>query len=173
AVPQTGQLPLGGGALLRADGGDHGRRPALHPLRRLGGADGRGGAVSAATDTLAERAPGGAAGGRAEGRGARAWRWLREHAVSIVAALVVVYMLIPIAVILLFSFNDPAGRYNFTWVGFTLEHWGNAFGIPELTSALWTSVRLALLATLISTVIGTLMALALVRHRFFGRRAAN
>lgn len=129
--------------------------------------------MSAATDTLAERAPGGAAGGRAEGRGARAWRWLREHAVSIVAALVVVYMLIPIAVILLFSFNDPAGRYNFTWVGFTLEHWGNAFGIPELTSALWTSVRLALLATLISTVIGTLMALALVRHRFFGRRAAN
>ena len=83
------------------------------------------------------------------------------------------YMLIPIAVIFFFSFNDPPGRYNFTWVGFTLEHWGNAFGIPELNEALLTSLKLAVLATLISTAIGTLMAIALVRHEFFGRRAAN
>jgi spermidine/putrescine transport system permease protein len=107
------------------------------------------------------------------GRGGGAWRWLREHAVQIVAVLVVLYMLIPIAVIFGFSFNDPAGRYNFTWVGFTLEHWSNAFGIPELNEALVTSLKLAVLATLISTVIGTLMALALVRYDFFGRRAAN
>ncbi len=102
-----------------------------------------------------------------------AWRWLREHAVNIVAGLVVAYMLIPIAVIFVFSFNDPAGKYNFTWVGFTLKHWANAFGIPELNSALLTSLKLAVLATLISTAIGTLMALGLVRHRFHGRRAAN
>jgi spermidine/putrescine transport system permease protein len=106
-------------------------------------------------------------------RGARFWLWLREHAVNIVAALVVIYMLIPIIVIFAFSFNDPAGRYNFTWVGFTLSHWSNAFGIEELTSALGTSLKLAVLATVISTAIGTLMALALVRHEFFGRRAAN
>ena len=105
--------------------------------------------------------------------GGGTWRWLREHAVQIVAVLVVLYMLIPIAVIFGFSFNDPAGRYNFTWVGFTLEHWSNAFGIPELNEALVTSLKLAVLATLISTVIGTLMALALVRYDFFGRRAAN
>ena len=104
---------------------------------------------------------------------ARSWLWLREHAVIIVAALVVIYMLIPIAVIFVFSFNDPAGRFNFTWVGFTLEHWGNAFSIPELNEALWTSIKLAVLATLISTVIGTLMAIALVRHQFFGRRLTN
>jgi spermidine/putrescine transport system permease protein len=102
-----------------------------------------------------------------------AWRWLREHAVNIVAGLVVAYMLIPIAVIFVFSFNDPAGKYNFTWVGFTLQHWGNAFGIPELNSALFESLKLAVLATVISTAIGTLMALALVRHQFLGRRAAN
>jgi len=102
-----------------------------------------------------------------------AWRWLREHAVNIVAGLVVAYMLIPIAVIFVFSFNDPAGKYNFTWVGFTLSHWSNAFGIPELNSALEASLKLALLATLVSTAIGTLMALALVRHQFHGRRAAN
>ncbi|HEU5105326.1 MAG TPA: ABC transporter permease [Solirubrobacterales bacterium] len=105
--------------------------------------------------------------------GGGAWRWLREHAVQIVAVLVVLYMLIPIAVIFGFSFNDPAGRYNFTWVGFTLEHWSNAFGIPELNEALVTSLKLAVLATLISTVIGTLMAMALVRYEFFGRRPAN
>jgi spermidine/putrescine transport system permease protein len=102
-----------------------------------------------------------------------AWRWLREHAVNIVGALVVLYLLIPIVVILFFSFNDPAGRYNYTWVGFTLEHWGNAFGLPDLNSALLTSLKLAALATLISTAIGTLMALALVRYEFFGRRSAN
>jgi len=102
-----------------------------------------------------------------------AWRWLREHAVNIVAGLVVAYMLIPIAVIFVFSFNDPAGKYNFTWVGFTLQHWGNAFGLPDLNSALFTSLKLAVLATVISTAIGTLMALGLVRHQFFGRRAAN
>jgi spermidine/putrescine transport system permease protein len=107
------------------------------------------------------------------GRGGGARRWLREHAVQIVAVLVVLYMLIPIAVIFAFSFNDPAGRYNFTWVGFTLDHWSNAFGIPELNEALVTSLKLAVLATVISTVIGTLMALALVRYEFFGRRAAN
>jgi spermidine/putrescine transport system permease protein len=107
------------------------------------------------------------------GRGGFAWRWLREHAVAIVGVLVVLYMLIPIVVIFGFSFNDPAGRYNFTWVGFTLDHWTNAFGIPELNEALLTSLKLAVLATLISTVIGTLMAMALVRYEFFGRRAAN
>ncbi|HET7417503.1 MAG TPA: ABC transporter permease [Solirubrobacterales bacterium] len=108
-----------------------------------------------------------------ETRGGGAWRWLREHAVQIVGVLVVLYMLIPIVVIFAFSFNDPAGRYNFTWVGFTLDHWSNAFGIPELNEALLTSLKLAVLATVIATVIGTLMAMALVRYEFFGRRAAN
>ncbi|MGN6815443.1 MAG: ABC transporter permease [Solirubrobacterales bacterium] len=108
-----------------------------------------------------------------ESRVTRAWRWLREHAVNIVAALVVVYLLLPIAVILLFSFNNPQGRYNYTWVGFTLDHWRHAFSRPELNEALVTSLKLALLATVISTIIGTMMALALVRHQFRGRRLAN
>ncbi len=103
----------------------------------------------------------------------RGWRWLREHAVNIVAGLVVVYMLVPIAVIFLFSFNDPQGRYNYTWVGFTFEHWAHAFSRPELNEALLTSLKLAVLATAISTIVGTMMALALVRHRFLGRRLAN
>jgi spermidine/putrescine transport system permease protein len=104
---------------------------------------------------------------------AGSWKWLREHAVNIVAVLVVLYLLIPIVVIFFFSFNDPAGKYNYTWVGFTFDHWRNAFGLPDLNSALFTSLKLAGLATLVSTVIGTLMAMALVRYQFFGRRTAN
>jgi spermidine/putrescine transport system permease protein len=123
--------------------------------------------VSAADATVAQ---GGLA---AESGPSRAWRWLREHAVNIVAGLVILYLLIPIAVILVFSFNNPVGRYNFTWNGFTLTHWGNVFGLPDLNSALLTSIKLAVLATVISTAIGTLMAVALVRHKFRGRRLAN
>jgi spermidine/putrescine transport system permease protein len=100
-------------------------------------------------------------------------KWLREHALNIVAGLVVLYLLIPIVVIFIFSFNDPTGRYNYTWVGFTFEHWAHAFSREELTEALLTSLKLAFLATAISTIIGTLMALALVRHKFLGRRLAN
>jgi spermidine/putrescine transport system permease protein len=103
----------------------------------------------------------------------RAWTWLRQRAINIYAGLAIAYLLLPIAVIILFSFNNPAGKYNFTWVGFTLSHWGNAFGLSDLNDSLLTSLRLALFATLISTAIGTLMALALVRHKFFGRRTAN
>jgi spermidine/putrescine transport system permease protein len=103
----------------------------------------------------------------------RAWRWLREHAINIFAALAIAYLLIPIAVIIFFSFNNPAGKYNYTWVGFTLDHWRSVFSIPELNDALLTSLRLALFATVVSTAIGTLMALALVRYQFFGRRSAN
>jgi spermidine/putrescine transport system permease protein len=110
---------------------------------------------------------------RGKGRGARTWKWLRDHAVNIAGGLVVVYLLIPIVVILIFSFNNPQGRYNYTWVGFTLEHWVHAFSREDLTEALLTSLKLAVLATVISTIVGTMMALALVRHRFFGRRSAN
>jgi spermidine/putrescine transport system permease protein len=103
----------------------------------------------------------------------RAWDWLREHAINIYAGLAIAYLLIPIAVIILFSFNNPAGKYNFTWVGFTLDHWSNVFSLPDLNSALLTSLKLAALATVVSTAIGTFMAVALVRYQFFGRRTAN
>jgi spermidine/putrescine transport system permease protein len=100
-------------------------------------------------------------------------KWLREHALNIYAGLAVAYMLIPIGVIALFSFNDPQGRYNFTWEGFTLDHWKDPFAIEELTDAMILSLELAAVATIISTAIGTLMALALVRYEFFGRRTSN
>ena len=103
----------------------------------------------------------------------RAWRWLRENGIMIYGCLAIAYMLIPIVLIVVFSFNDPEGRFNFTWNGFTLDHWADPFAISELTDSLLLSLRLAVLATLISTVLGTLIALALVRYEFFGRRPTN
>ncbi len=105
----------------------------------------------------------------------RAWAWLRRNALVLFAVLVVAYMLIPIAVIAVFSFGDtPKGKLTFGLDhGFTTEYWSSAFSLPELNEALLTSLRLAALATVIATVIGTLMAIALVRHKFRGRRLAN
>jgi spermidine/putrescine transport system permease protein len=102
-------------------------------------------------------------------------RWLRRNALRIYAGLAVLYMLIPIVVIAVFSFAEtPKDKLNFAISnGFTLEYWEHAFAIQELNDALRTSLELAALATVISTAIGTLMALALVRYHFFGRRGAN
>jgi spermidine/putrescine transport system permease protein len=106
---------------------------------------------------------------------ARAWAWLRRNALPLYAGLAVAYMLIPIVVIAVFSFGaTPKGKLTFGLDhGFTTEYWGSAFSLPELNDALLTSVQLAALSTAIATALGTLLALALVRHRFHGRRAAN
>ena len=107
----------------------------------------------------------------------RAWSWLKEHALHIYAGFAVAYMLIPIGVIAVFSFADASeNRDRLAFAinnGFTTKYWQHAFAIPDLNKAMVTSFELAALATLIATAIGTLMALALVRHRFPGRRAAN
>jgi spermidine/putrescine transport system permease protein len=101
--------------------------------------------------------------------------WLRRNGLMIYAGLAVAYMLVPIAVIAVFSFGEtPRDRLNFALDGgFTLEYWESAFSIDELNDALILSLELAALTTLIATVLGTLMALALVRHQFLGRRGAN
>ena len=100
---------------------------------------------------------------------------LRRHGLNIYAAIAAAYLLVPIAVIAVFSFaKTERGTLTFAIEdGFTLEYWQNAFAIEELNDALRTSIELAALSTVISTVIGTLMAIALVRHRFVGQRAAN
>jgi spermidine/putrescine transport system permease protein len=84
-------------------------------------------------------------------------------------ALAIGYLLIPIAVMILFSFNDYAGKFNFIWRGFTLEAWLHPLAWPGLGDALGTSLRVAVLSTIGSTILGTLIALALARYRFRGR----
>ncbi|MGH2981259.1 MAG: ABC transporter permease [Solirubrobacterales bacterium] len=100
--------------------------------------------------------------------------WLRRNGLNIYAAIAIAYMLVPIVVIAVFSFGETQrDRLTFSLDGFTLEYWQHAFAIDELNDALRTSVELGALSTLISTALGTLMALALVRYEFFGRRASN
>jgi spermidine/putrescine transport system permease protein len=94
---------------------------------------------------------------------------VRAWALGIWSALALLYLFIPIFVIVLFSFNDPQGRFNFTWQGFTLDHWKHPFSNPDLAKAMENSLLIALTATVIATALGTFMALALVRYGFRGR----
>jgi spermidine/putrescine transport system permease protein len=104
----------------------------------------------------------------------RAWSWLRENALLIYAGIAVIYMLVPILVIALFSFDTTStGKLDFQWNGFTLDYWQNAFADKAVNESMITSLQLAALAMIGATIIGTLMAMALVRYEFFGRRATN
>ena len=106
---------------------------------------------------------------------ARAWAWLRRNALLIYAGLAVAYMLIPIVIIGLFSFEtgNAQGELDFAWDGFSLDYWKDAFAVEAVNDSMIKSLQLAGLTMLVSTTIGTLMAMALVRHQFFGRRATN
>ncbi len=94
---------------------------------------------------------------------------IRGWALGTWSVLALLYLFIPVFIVVLFSFNDNKGRFNFTWQGFTLDHWAHPFSNPDLATALKNSVLIAIIATLLATVLGTFMALSLVRYRFRGR----
>ncbi|MGH2677273.1 MAG: ABC transporter permease [Actinomycetota bacterium] len=97
----------------------------------------------------------------------------RGWVLPVYTAVVLLYLFFPIAVMMLFGFNDIRGRFNFTWQGFTLEHWGRILDIPELTAAIRNSLIIAAISTVVATTLGTMIALALTRHRFRGRGSTN
>jgi spermidine/putrescine transport system permease protein len=99
--------------------------------------------------------------------------FVRRHVLTGYALLVFGYLLLPIAVVIVFSFNDPLGRFNYTWEGFTLRHWQDPFGPPGLREAIVASIQIAALASFIATILGTLIALALARYGFRGRGLTN
>ncbi|KMO78748.1 Inner membrane ABC transporter permease protein YdcV [Mycolicibacterium chubuense] len=82
----------------------------------------------------------------------------------VVAGLVLLYLFLPIFVIILFSFNNPSGKFNYSWQGFTLNNWAHPFKYPPLTEALKLSLNVAAVSTAVALVLGTLVAIALVRH---------
>lgn len=100
-------------------------------------------------------------------------RFVKRHLLTAYALLVVAYLMLPIAVVIMFSFNAPKGRFNYVWQGFTLDHWINWNSVLGIQNAVVTSIEVGLLATLVATALGTLIALAIVRHRFVGRGATN
>jgi spermidine/putrescine transport system permease protein len=107
------------------------------------------------------------------GVGARAWRLVKRHALTVYALFVVAYLLLPIAVVIMFSFNDPKGRFNYVWQGFTLDNWLEWDSVLGIRDAVVTSIEIGLLATFVATVLGTLVAIAIVRHEFRGRGSTN
>ena len=100
-------------------------------------------------------------------------RWIKKHLVLMLGLLVLAYTFVPIGVVVLMSFNDPDTRNIYRFDGFTLHNWTNMCEDPSMCDALWLSIRVGLLATLVATILGTLAAFALVRHAFAGRSSAN
>jgi spermidine/putrescine transport system permease protein len=161
AVPRDHRLPDGGVALVHPDGADPGRHRRLRPCPRDGEAD----RMSVAAERLPAK-PG-------PGVLARVWRVARRQILTVYALLAFAYLLVPIAIVVLFSFNDPAGRFNYTWQGFTLDNWRNWDAVPGMRSAIELSLEIAAVSSICATLLGTLIALALVRYGFRGRAATN
>jgi spermidine/putrescine transport system permease protein len=102
----------------------------------------------------------------------KTWRWFGNNLIRIYAVLGFTYLFIPIAYTFAFSFND-SGKSNLTWRGFTFANWQNPCGAPDVCTALGNSIQVGLIATTISTILGTLIAFALGRHSFKGRSTTN
>jgi spermidine/putrescine transport system permease protein len=90
-----------------------------------------------------------------------------------VTALAVIYLFLPIAVMIGFSFNDPRGRQNITWQGFTINNYLDLWHRPDITDPMVTSIIVAVVATVVSTILGTLIGLALTRYNFRGKSPLN
>ncbi len=89
------------------------------------------------------------------------------------AVLVLAYLFLPIFVTMLYSFNKPAGKFNFVWKAFSLDAWREPFQYPALVEAMKLSLRIAAISTLVATLFGTLIALALCRYKFRGSGAVG
>jgi spermidine/putrescine transport system permease protein len=110
---------------------------------------------------------------RRENTLARVWALVKHHVLTVYSLLAFVYLMLPIGVVIAFSFNNPQGRFNYVWSGFTLDNWENWDGVPGLRSAMVLSLEIAVLASLVATALGMLIALALVRYGFRGRGVTN
>ncbi len=90
-----------------------------------------------------------------------------------ITVLAIAYLMVPIAVMIVFSFNNPVGKFNYIWNEFSLQGWLHPFDWPGLGEAVQTSLTVAVLSTIFATVLGTMIGLALTRYRFRGRGALN
>ena len=99
--------------------------------------------------------------------------WAREHILLVVTVLIFVFMLAPNAVILWMSFNKPVGKFDYTWNKFSLSAWKNPCASSEMCHSLGLSLQIGVVATIGATVLGTMIAFAMVRHRFKARSGIN
>ncbi|MFD4371684.1 ABC transporter permease [Streptomyces sp. NPDC058486] len=99
--------------------------------------------------------------------------WLRKNVVVIAGLLTLAYMILPNVVVMVFSFNKPNGRFNYSWQQFSLDAWKDPCGVADMCESLTLSLQLAAWATVGAVVLGTMIAFALVRYRFRARGAIN
>ncbi len=100
-------------------------------------------------------------------------RWIREHLVAFFGLLALLYLFVPIFVVVMFSFNKPNGRFNYTWVRFSFDAWKDPCGVSGICDSLLISLKIGVLATIAATILGTFAAFAMARHRFRGKAVAN
>jgi len=114
-----------------------------------------------------------AASARSSSLGSRVSRAVDRWLLPVYVVGVTIYLVLPVLVMIVFSFNDPSGRSNLNWRGFSLDAWMNPLGRPGLPTAVANSLIIAFVSTIVATIMGTLIALALVRYQFRGRAATN
>jgi spermidine/putrescine transport system permease protein len=119
-------------------------------------------ATTAATEQIAVRRP-----------AAPLWRRVERYVLPAFTTLALIYLLIPIAVMIVFSFNNPIGKFNYAWNEFSIQGWLHPFDWPGLGDSLITSLSVAVISTIVATILGTMIGLALTRYRFRGRGALN
>jgi spermidine/putrescine transport system permease protein len=103
----------------------------------------------------------------------RVARFVADHWILGLGLLVLGYLLLPVVVVVGLSFNQPSSRLSYDFDTFTLDNWTDPCGPVGLCESLLRSVQIGFLSTVVATVLGTLLAFALVRHRFRGRATTN
>ena len=102
----------------------------------------------------------------------RTSRWFSRNLIRIYAGLAFIYLFIPVAYTFAFSFNN-AGKSNLVWQGFTLDNWKNPCGAPQVCESVANSLKIGVLSTVVATILGTMIAFAIGRHKFKGRSTTN
>jgi spermidine/putrescine transport system permease protein len=101
------------------------------------------------------------------------FRRMSELVLPAFTGLLLLFLFAPIAVMIIFSFNDPAGRQNITWQGFTLRNYVDLWGRSQITTPMIVSLAVATVSTIVATTFGTMIGLALTRYEFRGRGLLN
>ncbi|MEK9165097.1 MAG: ABC transporter permease, partial [Chloroflexota bacterium] len=83
------------------------------------------------------------------------------------------FLHVPLGIILLYSFTTDDRTYTFPLPGLTLQWFPTAWARADMWQALWLSVKVAGVATAIALALGSLIALAIYRSKFFGREAIS
>ncbi|QNP65579.1 ABC transporter permease [Streptomyces genisteinicus] len=99
--------------------------------------------------------------------------WLRRNLVVVAGLLTLAYLIVPNIVVTVFSFNKPSGKFNYSWQQFSTDAWTDPCGVADMCASLGLSLQIALWATIGATVLGGMIAFALVRYRFRARSTVN